>query len=354
MGLIPAWAINGVVASCLPSGVAVDATGNCNGRPGPGAFVTDGFDNVAKLKRLRRRADADAGGGLATDRQPTAGSLVGVEASSRPPPTALGTGAQGGCGPAPAEVFFFVSTHDDMVPPTFTEALLRARYGGDTDDEETSDEEEDAKIEAHAAAPASVGGWRAWFTRLQAAQPALAAAADSGAEEEGPAAAASPPPASPAPPPFASPRPPGHGWNGPASPDAGAGGARPVTQGDDGGGQGGDGGGGGEAKAALSDKRALDGVIKSMSVFLCRDVLCEDFSSKGSSGSSSSGGGSDERVARRVARQSKRQEVNARLAAARSGRLGVVSGGHGAFFGADRRAAATYEVFLRHIGLLAH
>jgi hypothetical protein len=98
----------------------------------------------------------------------------------------------------------------------------------------------------------------------------------------------------------------------------------------------------------------LDGVIKSMSMFLCRDVLCEDLTSDHKKKASNGNNTVNPRASRREARQSKREEVNARLAAVRSSRMGVVSGGHGAFFGADRRAAATYEVFLRQIGLLNH
>ena len=43
----------------------------------------------------------------------------------------------------------------------------------------------------------------------------------------------------------------------------------------------------------------------------------------------------------------------ARLAEARATRVGVISGGHGSFFGSDRRAASQYEAFLRNAaGLL--
>lgn len=336
MGLIPAWAINGVVASCLPAGLLV----------GDG-FVTDGFDNVAKLRRLKRRADC-----AAVDQPPrregradTTGSQVGLEVRSKeqPPLPAAGRGAQVEIvGPAPAaEVFFFVATDDDMVPPAFGEALLRARYGDGTDGKESSGGEESSDDEAEAGREAgndagneAVSGWRAWFTRLQTAALTAAASLDSDAEVEGPGAAVSPPSLPPRSP----------NRTGPESPGAGAGGAKAQRP---------------------TGERQLDGVPKSVSAFLCRDVLCEDLSkaagsSKGSSkGSSGSGGGSllDERRAWKGAAArppATSSDGHARLAAARLGRVGTVRGGHGAFFGDDRRAAATYEAFLRHIGLLAH
>jgi len=404
MGLIPSWAINGVVASCLPAGLKIDASGNCNG-DGPGSFVTDGFDNVSKLRRLRRRAegtliqgggDGGGGGAVTTSQQPTAeqqgnsrhdnsGDPIAVSATSMPPHSSRtnplnalgghhsGVSDHGNSG----EVFFFVSTHDDMVPPAFTEVLLRARYGGDSEDELSSDDDDDdyANEGGDVNAGESVGGWRAWISRFSSLQPALTAdAGEAGSEGSSSTVTAGAPPASPASQPLSptSPLSPStllspsiQSPNGPESPDAGAGGqARPDSStnndgvGTEPGNSNSDGQSSGEssAKAALSDKRAvqLDGVIKSMSMFLCRDVLCEDLTSDHKKKASNGNNTVNPRASRREARQSKREEVNARLAAVRSSRMGVVSGGHGAFFGADRRAAATYEVFLRQIGLLNH
>jgi len=378
MGLIPSWAINGVVASCLPAGLTVDASGNCNG-DGPGSFVTDGFDNVSKLRRLRRRAegtsikggDGDhAGATLTTSQQPTA------EQNGRNASNGVIGERSGSDHGSSGEVFFFVSTHDDMVPPAFTEELLRARYGGDSEDELSSDDDDDDDDEGGNAGGESVVGWRAWISRFSSAQSALTAeaaneergegspstiAAGAGAPSTSPAAA---PRAPSSPSPMLSPNtllsPSIQSPNGPESPDAGAGQARPHPASNNSGvaesGSVDPAASADSAKAALSDKRAvqLDGVIKSMSMFLCRDVLCEDFTSDSGKKASPNGSALNPRASRRAARQSKREEVNAQLAAVRSTRMGVVSGGHGAFFGADRRAAATYEVFLRQIGLLNH
>jgi hypothetical protein len=51
----------------------------------------------------------------------------------------------------------------------------------------------------------------------------------------------------------------------------------------------------------------LDGVIKSMSMFLCRDVLCEDLTSDHKKKASNGNNTVNPRASRREARQSKRE-----------------------------------------------
>jgi len=328
---------------------------------GSGHYVTDGFDNVAKLRCMRRRARDSAllrltmtQPGHATAHVPPPHTSfappplsppmlsppVGPPAQQLtpqtplgsppppPPPPSLRSPAAMECG----QVFLFAASADEMVPPAFTNALLKARYGEDTDSDEDDDDDDKEEEEAsdgdgsarcgdgESGAGGGAGGvdeprgFFGWFRRTPAKSgPAEAEAAAAARAAEGVLAVARPMLL------------PGGG-----APDA-------VTANNSAA------GGAGREVGLMADVGVGDvGVLRSLAMW----ILCSDDKP------AALRPGPAERAARRQAKRARKAAAAASLAEARRTRVGVVVGPHGSFFGSDRRAASCFENFLRDAGFI--
>lgn len=298
MGLIPGWAVSGLVGSCLPSGQRVEVyTYGQEDSTSPIVYVTDGMNNVAKLKRMKLKAQLN-------DMKPTTSSSSSASSSSS---SSVTSNSYRNC-----EVFFFCASQDEMMPQDFSRELLIARYGYGMDDGYESDDDSDGE-----SSMVERNGFFSWFRRSDnedGSNDRIEGEGGSTQEghgtregEEGQVLGLQPSPTLP----------------------------NLVSESD------------------LIESVSVDSVLSTLSFLL----LCgDDQRYKNQSENSSLTGGDDSnmlsRKERREIRKIRREANAMHLETMRCERFAILEGPHGTYFGGQRRAVAMYEAFLRNCNLL--
>jgi hypothetical protein len=362
MGLIPDWAVSGLVASCLPSGHVVEAYpyGKPKESTTPIVYTTDGMNNVAKLKRMKLRAqlhDMNANGVLPAAHMHMLSSSSSSSTNTDNISAAVKTVVEAPVTSRNSEVFFFCASQDEMMPQEFSRELLIARYGygidGDMNEFESEEEEgddddddDDERFRDGTMVRSGSGkGFFSWFRRSRGSQEDHQEGFDR--NRLGNVSSVSVPPQS-------------SSGEIVSANDADNGASNvlgvqpsPLLMSHE------------LPTQDLVESVSLDSVLSTLtSILLCGDGDSSSGRSRYSHGdsmgrpsSSSSSAAAAAGVSRKERKELRklRREANAmHLEAMRAERFAILEGPHGTYFGGQRRAVAMYEAFLRKCNLLPH
>lgn len=307
MGLIPGWAVSGLVGSCLPSGQRIEAypygvKQSTSEVDGDGTsikdissqavvYMTDGMNNVAKLKRMKLKAQLN-------------NELKHSNQNRN------------------CEVFFFCASQDDMMPQEFSRELLIARYGYGLDDDNSYnyDSEDDDDDDDNT----NKNGFFSWFRRsgseneindrIESIEGTTSIVENDNRNNQAESSQIV-------------------DRVGESSQVLGL---QPMPN---------------TSEDLMESVSSVDSVLSTLSFLL----LCGDDSRMRNSEVGGSGGSRDTLASRKERREIRkiRREANAmHLETMRLERFAILEGPHGTYFGGQRKAVAMYEAFLRKCNLL--